>query len=258
MFIAKHYKKKRLYTATLHNHLILLHTETNITFTFDLQSQYTNYAALQTRSFAPDSNLESISLPLLSTRIAQLKLYPPASRIISPYLVQQSVDRAFVDRNEPFRVAAKEVDIARVDIEPERVDVQIVRFEPALEKPVRRHVLDLLQRVHLGQLVLDRKVVLRIDVRDELAERRFGREDERLIEPDFFEVLKLGQARVGVLAQPRPQRRYAPVVLRSEELVRISDATHFGSILILPTRQTRDLSACTASSSLYNRCARRR
>lgn len=103
------------------------------------------------------------------------------------------------------------------------MNVQIVRFEPLLQKPVRGNVLDLLQRVHLGQLVLDGELVLRIDVRHKLPQRRFRREYDGFVEAGFLQVLELLQTRVGVLAEPRPERGNSTIFLKFDEFIIWSD-----------------------------------
>lgn len=128
------------------------------------------------------------------------------SRIVPPHFFQQPVDGALLHRNEPFRATTKVVNVTRVDIEPQCMDVQIVRFEPFLQKPVRRHILYLLQRVHLRQLVLQAELMFRIDVGDKLAQRCFRRKYQRFVQSDLSQVLKLVQAGLGVLTEPRPQR----------------------------------------------------
>lgn len=71
-------------------------------------------------------------------------------RIVPPHFIQQLLDAGLIDRNESLRVTTKVINVTRINVEPQGVDVQIVRFEPFLQEPVRSHVFDLLQRVHLG------------------------------------------------------------------------------------------------------------
>lgn len=94
-----------------------------------------------------------------------------------------------------------------------------MRLQPLLQETVRSHIGQLLQRVDLRQLVLDGELVLRIDVRNELAHRRLRGELEWLCHAGRLPRQEPVQTGLGMLAEPRFQRRNAPLVLRGEALI---------------------------------------
>jgi hypothetical protein len=79
-------------------------------------------------------------------------------------------------------LSTKVVDVSRVDVEPESVDVKIVLLEPFLEESIRGDVLKLLKSVDLREFVFDGKLIVRIDVSDELPLWTLGGEGQRLVE----------------------------------------------------------------------------
>lgn len=76
-------------------------------------------------------------------------LYSRDSSVELTDLVAYLLDRVFGDRNEAFHLATEVVNVSGVDVEPERMDVEVVLLESALKEPIGCYILELLKCVDL-------------------------------------------------------------------------------------------------------------
>lgn len=72
-----------------------------------------------------------------------------SSRVVSRNFVSDFLDGVLVDGHEALRLTAEVVNVARVDVEPECVNVKVMLLETFFEEAVGCHVLKLLKCVYL-------------------------------------------------------------------------------------------------------------